>query len=104
MPQRMRTRGDSSIFSPDALPKDFCALLLKLSVWKIQIETFACKVLLFEFLVLLIIRKRERKEGEGERKEEEKGTRGGKEGKREGDGGRVNSFQIPGFLLIFFLV
>lgn len=42
---------------------------------------------MFEFLVLPVIRKRERKEGEGERKEE-KETGGGKEGKREGGGGR----------------
>lgn len=43
---------------------------------------------MFDFLVLLVIRKREGKEGEGERTEEGKGEGGGKEGKREEGGGR----------------
>lgn len=77
---------------------------MKLSVWKIQRERIDCKVQLFEFLVLLIIRKRERKEGERERgRRRRKATEEGRRVRgRKGEGGRVNSFQIPGFLLIFF--
>lgn len=51
-------------------------------MWKIQIQRFDCKVQLFEFPVLLIIRKRKRREGERE-KGRERERRRGKEGKRE---------------------